>query len=83
MKSKIFYKSSVSKDFKRIDHNQRLIIKNQIEKELSERSRMGKKLKGQYEGLLSLRVGDYRVIYTLIPDGILVLRVKHRKEVYR
>lgn len=41
-------------------------------------------LKGK-EGFLRLRVGDYRVIYQVIPrrSEILVLKVGHRREVYR
>ena len=30
-----------------------------------------------------LRVGDYRVIYSRISDGYLVLRIGHRGDVYR
>jgi mRNA interferase RelE/StbE len=30
-----------------------------------------------------LRVGDYRVIMEITPDTITVLRVAHRREVYR
>jgi len=44
-----------------------------------------KKLKGQTEELFRIRVGDYRIIYT-INDGeliILVLTIDHRKDVYK
>lgn len=43
-----------------------------------------KRLKGP-EGFLRLRVGDYRVIYTVRDDVLLVLvvRIAHRREVYR
>jgi len=43
-----------------------------------------KKLKGSYENLWRIRVGDYRVIYS-IADKIEVIdirRVRHRKDVY-
>ena len=43
-----------------------------------------KKLKGFYENLWRIRVGDYRVVY-LIADKIEVIdirRVRHRKDVY-
>lgn len=37
------------------------------------------------EGELRIRVGDYRVVYDIIDDElvVLVLRVAHRREVYR
>lgn len=83
MKNNILYKKSVSKDIKRIGHHSRLRIMSQIETELSENPTCGKRLKGEYEGLSSFRIGDYRVIYTLIRDGILILSIRHRKESYR
>ena len=44
-----------------------------------------KVLQGTNEGLLRIRVGDYRVIY-LVKDDVLfvvVVRIGHRREVYR
>lgn len=42
-------------------------------------------LKGEFAGLRRLRVGRYRVIYEAIRDElvVLVVRVGHRKDVYR
>jgi mRNA interferase RelE/StbE len=44
----------------------------------------GKKLKGKYSGLLSYRFSDYRIIYEIRQQKLLVvvLRVRHRKNVY-
>lgn len=39
-----------------------------------------KKLKGS--PLYRLRVGDYRVIFELSPDSILILKVGHRQHIY-
>ena len=45
----------------------------------------GKKLEGEYEGARSLRVWPYRIIYTIYKNilTVVVLRVGHRKDVYR
>ncbi len=83
MKNKIFYKSSVERDFKKIDPQHRTKLTTQIREELSKDSDKGKKLKGEFQSLRALRIGDYRVVYILIPDGVLILRIAHRKEVYR
>ncbi len=51
-------------------------------RELSENPYSGdvKKLKGE-EGF-RLRVGDYRIIFTIEKDRIIILKVGHRKNVY-
>ncbi len=42
-------------------------------------------LKGEWAGFYKFRVGDYRVLYEIIEDEslIFVLRVGHRREIYR
>ncbi len=42
----------------------------------------GKPLRYSLKGLWSLRVGDYRVVYSIRGEEILILRVGHRREVY-
>jgi len=79
----VFWKKSVSKDIKRITQEQQDKLINKIEKTLSKKVKQGEKLKGKFEGLYKLRIGDYRVIYTFIPKGVLVLRLRHRKNAYK
>ena len=45
----------------------------------------GKHLKGKLVGDCSLRVGEYRVIYTVHKDKLIVyiIDLGHRKEIYR
>ena len=45
----------------------------------------GAALKGEFGGLRRLRVGRYRIIYEAIKEElvILVVRVGHRREIYR
>jgi mRNA interferase RelE/StbE len=83
LKNKIFYKSSVERDLKKIDPQHRIKLAAQIREELSKNPDKGKKLKGEFQDMRALRIGDYRVVYILIPDGVLILRIAHRKEVYR
>lgn len=42
-------------------------------------------LKGEWSGFFKLRVGDYRVLYEIVEEEalIFVLRIGHRREVYR
>ena len=45
----------------------------------------GKALKAEFKGCYSYRIGDYRIIYTLLRDRriLSVMRIDHRREVYR
>lgn len=45
----------------------------------------GKKLKGRMKGDYSVRVGDYRIVYDVYKDKliIVVIDVGHRREIYR
>lgn len=42
----------------------------------------GKLLRGELKGIYSLRIGDYRVLYQIKGNVILLLVVGHRKRVY-
>ena len=42
-----------------------------------------KALSGEWDGTFRLRVGDFRVIFRLVPEEVTILRVRHRSEVYR
>ena len=80
--AKVEYKASVAGDLGRLDPPVAVRILRKIEKALGS-SRGGDPLSGEFAGLYRLRVGDYRVIYARTTEGFLVLRIGHRKEVYR
>lgn len=82
---KIEYKASVAKDIRRLPKETIKRCLELIEEKLINNPFLGKPLKGQFEGLWSVRIGDYRVIYTIEKgaETILILRISHRKESYR
>ena len=80
---KIAFKASVARDLKKLDRDQGKRILAKIEEELSEKAEAFPTLKGQFSGLRKFRVGDYRVVYTILGDIALVLRIGHRSAVYR
>jgi len=51
--------------------------------ELADNPRLGKPLKGPLEDEWSLRVGDYRVLYSIDRNIVWVETVRHRREAYR
>jgi addiction module RelE/StbE family toxin len=79
----IVYKKSVQRDLKKVPKAEADRILNEIEQELSTNADAYPVLKGQFAGLRKYRIGDYRVIYAIIGDDCLVLRIGHRKEVYK
>ncbi|MFZ4616321.1 MAG: type II toxin-antitoxin system RelE family toxin [Rectinemataceae bacterium] len=83
MGARVSYKASVTKDLKQLDRSVALRIFDAIDTDLVQNPGKDKALKGQFEGLYSYRVGDWRVIYSLIGEAILVLRIAHRKEICR
>ncbi len=80
MENKIYYKDSVGRDLRGIDRSEAKRIISKTEKMLTENSDAGKPLKGGESH--SLRVGNYRVIYVKLQEGVLITRIGHRKDVY-
>ena len=84
MAYKINFKQSVSKDLKRIDKSIASEILDKIDADLSINADKYPVLKGKLAGLRKFRTGDYRIIYSIINnDAVLILRIAHRREVYR
>jgi len=79
---KVDYKSSVSRDLKKIDKSQIERLLGKLEEALSENPNAGSPLKGKYRGLLKYSIGDYRVIYAKTIEGVLILRIRHRGKAY-
>jgi mRNA interferase RelE/StbE len=80
---RIEYKASVEHDLRKIDRSARKRIIDDLEAALSEDPYQGERLTGQFKGLRKYRVGDFRVIYSLQKDSVLVSRIGHRSTVYR
>ncbi len=79
----ITFKKSVAKDLKKIAHSEAERILKKLTSELSIKADQFPELQGQFAGLRKYRVGDYRVIYAIIDESVLILRIQHRKDVYR
>jgi mRNA interferase RelE/StbE len=43
---------------------------------------VGKPLRGEWKGIYSLRIGDYRVLYRIKEEKVYLLVVGHRKRIY-
>jgi len=80
---KISFKKSVGRDLKKISKDQADRILKKIEEDLPKKADTYPTLTGKFAGLRKCRIGDYRVIYTIIEDTVLILRISHRREAYR
>lgn len=60
-------------------------IRQRLEAKISEYAETGKgdvtAMRG--EPVFRLRVGDYRVVFAKMASGLLILRLGHRREIYR
>jgi mRNA interferase RelE/StbE len=79
----IVYKNSVSRDLAKLDKAEARRILARIEKDLTHKADSYPVLKGKWAGLRKYRVGDYRVIFAILEGKVLVLRIGHRRDVYR
>ena len=81
----IAYKKSVAKDLAGLGQAGARRILDKIEKDLPARAGTYPALKGQFSGLRKLRIGDYRVIYSIddARRNVDVSAVRHRSEAYR
>ncbi len=52
-------------------------------REISGSPLSGKKLKGEFEGLRSYRLGPLRIVYRFTKDLLEVVYIEYRKDVYR
>ena len=73
----------MAKDLKKIGRNESDRILKKLSSELSLKADQYPELQGAFAGLRKYRVGDYRVIYAILDDSVLVVRIQHRKEVYK
>ena len=75
--------SSALKQLGAIDKPFRISIMKQIDSLATDPLR-GKQLKGQWKSLRRIRVGNYRVIYSIKSNilVVLIVQIGHRKDVY-
>ncbi len=83
MKYRLVYTHKASRDIRRLEED----VKQRIAKALKgyerEPFKYASKLTDPALGTYRFRIGDYRVIFDVEGEEIVVLRVGHRKDIYR
>jgi len=69
------------KEIKALDREVQVPILREIDC-LKTNPYVGKPLRGEWKGVYSLRVGDYRVLYQIKRSEVFLLVVGHRKRIY-
>jgi len=84
MAYKLLYHPDILKhDLPKFPQNIRQIIRRAIEERIAKEPFLaGEPLRQSLKGHRKLRVGDYRVIYRISGNEIIILKIGHRREVY-
>jgi mRNA interferase RelE/StbE len=80
-----YYENVVKRDIPALPKTMRLRIKKAIGERLAtDPVSHGKPLQYALKGHRHLRVGDYRVIYRIVPERrcVLIVAIDHRKDIY-
>ena len=82
---KLFIDDKVVKDLRKIDKAWQTKIIANIKTKLVKDPYLGKKLVGDLSPYYRYRVGDYRVLYEIVESKVLIIvvKIKHRKNVYK
>ena len=79
----IVYKKSVQRDLSKLSRDEAGRILTRLEKDLAEKADSYPALKGRFAGLRKYRIGDYRVVFAIVDSEVQVLRIAHRRDIYR
>jgi len=80
-KFNLFYTKEFHKQFNCLDKSVKVRVLREMEF-LESNPLAGKVLTGDFSGFRSFRVGNYRVIYQQIEQGLKIMLIEHRKKVY-
>ena len=79
----VIFHPDAAKDIARLNTDLKQRIKTDItERLMTEPALYGKPLRATLKGYWKLRVGDYRMVFSVNGSEIIVFAVCHRKEVY-
>jgi mRNA interferase RelE/StbE len=77
------YTRRASRDIRKLSQNVKERIKDGLEKLRDKPLALSSKIIDEKLGQYRYRIGDYRVIFDIHGHDIVILRVGHRREIYR
>ena len=83
MKFILVYTNRAVKDIKQLDKSVKKRIGEKLLKLAEDPYALADKLADHSLGMFRCRAGEYRIIFDISDDQIVVLRIGHRREIYR
>ena len=83
MTYELYYTRRAVKDIEKLDGTTQQRIKAGLEKYKGDPLHFAVKLTSSEIGTYRFRMGDYRVIFDIEDDKVIILRVGHRRDIYR
>jgi mRNA interferase RelE/StbE len=83
VKYELLYTRRAERDIKKLDSKTKDRIGNTLLRYKEEPFRFAEKLSDPMFGEYRFRVGDYRVIFDVVGSELIILRIGHRREIYR
>ena len=81
--SKVVFTERAVKDFKKLSIDQQERIGLKLLEYSNDPFTFAKKLSDPALGTFRFRIGKHRIIFDYIDDEIIILRVGHRKDIYK
>ena len=83
MTYRLVYTHRAFRDIRELEENVKKRIGKALERYREEPLKFASRLIDSKLGMFRFRIGDYRVICDIEDDEIIILRVGHRKDIYR
>ncbi len=83
MKYRLLYTQRAAKDIERLDRKVRERIGKALFRYAHDPLNHAERLTQSQVGSYRFRVGDYRIVFDIDGDRVVVLRVGHRREIYK
>lgn len=83
MKFRLVYTKRAVRDIDGLDSQTRERIKETLERYSESPTNYAKKMADPALGTYRFRIGEYRVIFDIEGNDIVILRAGHRKDIYR
>ena len=83
MNARLVYTRRATKDIERLEESVKRRLETALMRYKEDPMKYAERISDPHLGSYRFRIGDYRVIFDLEGEEIVVLRVGHRRDIYR